>query len=398
MLGGQVPLQYSWSNNLGNTGTGQINDLAFPTTINNLPAGMYSITVTDLNTQLSATATVNLAAPPVLQVSATASLAYNGYAVRCANSSDGSFNATATGGTPPYQYAWSTGASGGTLNGLGAGSYALTVMDANGCTQQTTALLIAPPPLAFALSLAPADCGDTLIDATVTASGGVAPYTIALDGNILAGTMPAIGSGTHLIGVSDANGCSADSSIAVLLPPVPSISLPPDTSVVWGNPVHIEASTNLSSWASLVWQPLPDTACGDCLVQEWIPLRSEQISVTIADSFGCTAQAFIRITVEKVIELYVPNVFSPNQDGQNDIWQVSAGPSVTEIQEVQVFDRWGNLQYSWNNPIAPNSWPGWDGTTRGDKAEVGVYVYYIKVKLTDGSTEVIKGDVTLVER
>jgi hypothetical protein len=55
------------------------------------------------------------------------------------------------------------------------------------------------------------------------------------------------------------------------------------------------------------------------------------------------------------------------------------------------------LQYQWNNVIAPNAWPGWDGTTRGKQAQPGVYVYYFKLTLADGSEEVVKGDVTILE-
>lgn len=210
--------------------------------------------------------------------------------------------------------------------------------------------------------------------------------------------MPSLGSGTHVVTLSDANGCTSDSAVTLNLPPVPLIFLPPDTTVIWGHPVRIEATTNLGNWDLLSWQPLPDTSCADCLVQEWIPAQSQEITVTIQDTFGCTARAVIRVLVEKITELYVPNIFSPNNDGIHDLWQVNAGPSVTEIQEVRVYDRWGNLQYEWLNPTDPNSWPGWDGITRGKKAEVGVYVYYIKVKLTDGTTTVIEGDVTIVER
>jgi gliding motility-associated-like protein len=280
---------------------------------------------------------------------------------------------------------------------LGAGLYTLTMTDANGCTALASATLEAPPALNFALTLDLVDCGDTLVDASITASGGLSPYTILLDGNVLAGSMPSINAGLHTVQLLDANGCSVDSSVTVTLPPSPTISLPSDTTILLGNSLQIEATTNLSSWASVSWQPLPDSACANCLVQSWVPKDFQVITVTIVDTFGCSAQASIRVSVNKELALYVPNVFSPNNDGFNDVWTVNAGDSVVEITEVQVFDRWGNLQYAWDNSIAPNAWPGWDGTTRGKQAQVGVYVYYLKVKLLDGSEEVVKGDVTVME-
>jgi len=63
-----------------------------------------------------------------------------------------------------------------------------------------------------------------------------------------------------------------------------------------------------------------------------------------------------------------------------------------------IFDRWGDLLYRWTTPIPPNEWPGWNGTTaRGQKAAPGVYVYYMKLGLADGTEEVLKGDISIVE-
>ncbi|MBK8921482.1 MAG: gliding motility-associated C-terminal domain-containing protein [Saprospirales bacterium] len=396
ILNGQPPLQYSWAGSTGNLGAGPITNLGTPVVVNNLPAGNYSITVTNLNNQTSATATVSLLSPPVLVASVTVPTNFNGFSIRCYDTADGTADGSASGGTPPYQFAWNNGTTGSQLTGLAAGSYLLTVTDSNGCTALGTAALSAPPPLVFALALERTDCGDTLADATVFPSGGVAPYAVALDGNLISGTMPAIGAGMHTVTLSDSNGCSVDSALTLNLPPAPFISLPADTTVVLGHTIRITALTNLSTWSALTWQPLPDTACAGCLLQEWMPLQSQQITVTIVDAFGCSAQATILVGVSRVIELYVPNVFSPNEDGQNDLWNISAGPSVVELQEVQIFDRWGNLQYFWNSPLPPNQWPGWDGSTRGQKASPGVYTYYMEVKLADGRTEVVKGDVTVM--
>jgi len=395
---GQPPYQYAWVNNLGNTGSGQITALTPPTVVGNLVAGTYSITITNPTNGVTSTASATLTAPPALVAVATTPAAHNGYEISCANASDGSAAATASGGTPQYQFAWSNSVSGTALVGLSAGAYTLTATDANGCTATASATLNAPPPLVLNLELERGDCGDTLVDATVTATGGVGPYTLSVDGNLVPGTMPGLGAGTHVLAVTDANGCEADSSVTVVLPPLPAIVLPPDTTVVLGNSLSITAITNLGAWNNIVWQPLPDSTCPACLVQQWTPAGFQLITVTITDTFGCTASDQIRVGVEKKTELYVPNVFRPDHSGRNDTWTLNAGPSVLELREVAIFDRWGNQQYLWNNPLPPNQWPGWDGTARGGlKANPGVYVYYLKVLLADGTTEVISGDVTILE-
>ncbi|MCC6462110.1 MAG: gliding motility-associated C-terminal domain-containing protein, partial [Saprospiraceae bacterium] len=204
--------------------------------------------------------------------------------------------------------------------------------------------------------------------------------------------------GQYSITITDLNNQTKTVATVTLNPAtIPAISLPADTVIVQGHALRIEAVTNVSNWQSLVWTPLPDSACATCLVQEWTPLANTFLSVRVTDFAGCRAEASIRIFVKQVLELYVPNVFSPDEDGVNDIWLLNAGPSVPELQEVLVFDRWGDLHYQWRSALPPNGWPGWDGTARGQKATPGVYVYALKVKMADGEIVVVKGDLTLLK-
>jgi gliding motility-associated-like protein len=100
--------------------------------------------------------------------------------------------------------------------------------------------------------------------------------------------------------------------------------------------------------------------------------------------------------VEKRIDIYIPNVFSPNLDGFNDFWTLDAGTSVVALNSLQIFDRWGDMVYFWDSPIPVDEWPGWDGITRGDKVNPGVFVYYMEILLASGETVIKKGDVTVV--
>ena len=204
--------------------------------------------------------------------------------------------------------------------------------------------------------------------------------------------------GQYSITITDLSNQTTTVATATLQPAtIPEIHLPADTVIVQGHSLRIEAVTNVSNWQTLVWHPLPDSACASCLVQEWTPLKNTFLSVTVTDFAGCKAEASIRIFVKKLLELYVPNVFSPDDDGVNDIWLLNAGPSVPELEEVLIFDRWGDLHYQWRSALPPNEWPGWDGTVRGQKATPGVYVYALKVKMADGEILVVKGDLTLLK-
>ncbi len=393
---GLLPLTYTWSGPAGGSGSGQITALQTPATVSDLPAGSYAITLTDPN-GLSTTLSVVLTAPPALKATAVATSSFGGFSVRCSNSTEGAAKVLVLGGTSPYTYRWSSGGSAEEESGLSAGTYTVEVRDANGCSATANVTLSAPEPLVFSLNVGRADCGDTLVDISVQVKGGVSPYLLTLDGNAVSGPVPGLTAGTHTVGVRDANGCTANSTVTVALPPIPLISLPADTAVVMGTALRIEATTNITTWRQLVWTPLPDSSCPNCLVQSWTPQRTQRLSVKITDENGCSATAHTLVRVLRQIELYVPNAFRPQGTPENNLWRLSAGRSVVELREVAVFDRWGDLLYRWTTPISPNEWPGWDGTTRGQRAQPGVYVYYLRILLADNTEEVLKGDVTILD-
>jgi gliding motility-associated-like protein len=116
--------------------------------------------------------------------------------------------------------------------------------------------------------------------------------------------------------------------------------------------------------------------------------------VLVTNQYGCKALDKLRI---RVIEdcagrmVYVPNTFTPNGDGQNDVLKVF-GPGVASVKEFRVFNRWGQLVYETNTPNV-----GWDGTFNGAELNPGVYMYYMDVECINGERTIKKGDVTLLK-
>ncbi len=109
---------------------------------------------------------------------------------------------------------------------------------------------------------------------------------------------------------------------------------------------------------------------------------------SIAGCSGLTQQ--YRITVLPLNkDVFIPNVFSPNKDGKNDILYVY-GNYIDKV-DVRIFNQWGQQIAAINNKAQ-----GWDGTHKGNPQPVGVYVYTAKVLLTDGRTVELKGSITLV--
>jgi gliding motility-associated-like protein len=129
-------------------------------------------------------------------------------------------------------------------------------------------------------------------------------------------------------------------------------------------------------------------------ISEIAGLEPNDYFVTITDSMGCVASE--NATIMKSFELcedpsvFIPNIFSPNGDGENDVLYV-IGRNISQL-EFLIFNRWGEKVFESNNLET-----GWDGTHRGSPQNSGVYVYSIKATLRNGSIEELKGTITLVK-
>ncbi|KAF2507488.1 hypothetical protein E0W72_11460, partial [Flavobacterium arcticum] len=164
VVGGAAPYSYAWSP--GNP-TGQGTN-----TISELTVGTYSVTVTDAN-GCTNTVSATVQEPTVLVASGVAN-----NNVSCNGESDGSATASATGGTAPYTYLWSNAATTASITGVVAGTYGVTITDANGCTD-TASVTITEPAALVASGVVDANIscnGESDGAATVSATGGTAPY------------------------------------------------------------------------------------------------------------------------------------------------------------------------------------------------------------------------------
>lgn len=97
---------------------------------------------------------------------------------------------------------------------------------------------------------------------------------------------------------------------------------------------------------------------------------------------------------------YIPNAFTPNSDGVDDFFTIYGSDEIARIQSLQIFNRWGQLVFEKSN-FPPNvDHEGWNGTylKKNDNHDFGpqVFVYQAKIEYTDGSTETVSGDITLI--
>ena len=192
--GGTPPYSYSWSNGSNSP------------SISNLAAGSYGVTITDAN-GCTATGNASIIEASTLQVSLSTSGALCG--------DEGSISANASGGTPPYSYSWSNGASGSSISNLGSGTYSATVTDSNGCTATASATLIDAdvPTCSISITQEISSAGASDGAATVSGSGGQAPYSYAWSNGTTGSEATGLGSGTYTVTITDANACQSTCQI-----------------------------------------------------------------------------------------------------------------------------------------------------------------------------------------
>jgi len=118
--------------------------------------------------------------------------------------------------------------------------------------------------------------------------------------------------------------------------------------------------------------------------------------VTVSSIDNCTATDSVLIRILKVRDVYVPNAFSPNQDGFNDILFINAGPEVNNIQSFSIYSRWGEQVFLQEN-FAPNEIAnGWDGRIANELLDSGVFIWQAVIDFIDGETLIYTGDVALI--
>ena len=126
------------------------------------------------------------------------------------------------------------------------------------------------------------------------------------------------------------------------------------------------------------------------------PTNSTTVQFSAADEYGCPSIDIVEIRVSKDVTTYIPNVFTPDDENINNIFTIHPTAAVSQISEINIYDRWGELVFTDTNTGPVETFAGWDGRFNGVDAMAGVYVYIVTVDLIDGNQEVYTGDITLI--
>ncbi len=506
---GVAPYTYTWNPNIG-TGPG-------PFTVNPTTTTIYTVTITDANgVTASDTAKVEVNITPVAvasndttictggQVTLTASgasnyqwlggpatanytvsptanttytlFAYNGACldtetvvitvvqgpqvninpgqISCFGFADGTATAVVTGGTPPYNYIWSTtpAQTTATATGLAAGTYMLIVSDQK-CAIQKNVTLTEPPKLSLSVWGDSIICEGNKAKIQAAAQGGTKPLVLSWTNSLPNGTTQVVSPAqttTYIVTVTDSNKCVlskpftvqvqlqpviaftkadsgcvpvtaiftnlsqnasmytwrfGDGSVSDLISPIHTYSLPGwyDVTLVAKNNLCIDSITQkryihvfpyahakIITDQSVVSELNPEVlvsnfstgynTCellwGDGTTQViyanathiYAQPGTYYLTLMANNKYACNDTTQTTVVVEPETTFYIPQAFSPNDDGRNDLF-TAFGTNIHSF-EIHIFDRWGNKVYS-----GYDIQKGWDGTYKGKKAMEDIYVY-----------------------
>jgi gliding motility-associated-like protein len=279
---------------------------------------------------------------------------------------------------------------------LSADTYSIIIQDSSGCHDTLSVVIGASTvPVIDTIITQPETCGKSNGSLFISASGGAGSYQYSIDGNTfhIDNSFINLSAGHYDIQIIDEDGCSNVStaeltSLSDLK--IVSINIEPtlcgqrtgliNISIEGGiDPVTISLNDNPAQTE-----------------ETFSELTAGIYKAHVHDGAGCVLDTTLTIA-QTECPVYIPNIFSPNGDGINDVFQIqTADKNEIMITRFYIFDRWGNKVYErFNIPI--QSYTGWwDGTFKRFTMNPGAFAYYLEVQFENGTRETYKGSVTLI--
>lgn len=382
--GGSGTYTYSWS-------TTPIQTVPNAT---GLTVGNYTLLVTD-NVGCTITSTVSIAQSGLLTSSITST------STTICGGGVTTLTASPTGGSPAYTFLWSNGQTAQIASGLSAGTYSVLITDQNSCTTVSTITLTAAPIPQVVFSGNPLfGCEPLLV--TFTDSSLIAtPDNITSwlwsfgDGTTSSIQHPthSYTAGTYTVGltVTSNNGCTATLTIpnyiTVSAAPTACFTMVPNGVITLLNSTinFYDCSANATSWNWNFGDPYDLSGNNQSTLQNPIHIYSDtgyycvQLIVNNAMCADTTEKCFV---ITEDFSFYVPNTFTPNGDGKNEIFLPQGVGIETEGYELRIFDRWGDEIFFSNNITV-----GWNGKANGGQEIAQQDTYVWRIKLIDANNE-----------
>jgi gliding motility-associated-like protein len=192
--------------------------------------------------------------------------------------------------------------------------------------------------------------------------------------------------------------CFTDTAqVIVAVGQYPVVDIGRGSLVVAGTAVQLSPNITNGPISKYNWEPPTWLSCSDCATPVATINNNISYRLTVTNIYGCSGSDTIsyQVLCSKDDQVYIPNAFSPDGDGINDVFMVH-GKGVL-VDYFRVFNRWGQLVFDGGSNYQPNiPQYGWDGKINGKPATQDVYVYMVQVRCTAGGTFTYKGNVSLL--
>jgi gliding motility-associated-like protein len=236
--------------------------------------------------------------------------------------------------------------------------------------------------------------GVILIDGVV---GGTPPYLYALNSDVF--TMDEIYTnlipGSYSLIIQDNNGCESQTDIFVGAANALTLELGNDEMITLGDSIQFSVVTNMNI-DSIIWEFDESLSCLDCLEPYAQPINQTTYTLTLIDENGCQLSDQITVMVDKTRRVYIPNAFSPNDDGLNDLFMIYGGSGIKMVHSFNIYDRWGVNVFS-ETEFQPNDTENaWNGTFKGELLNPGIFAYFAEIEFSDGRRELFTGEILLI--
>jgi gliding motility-associated-like protein len=307
--------------------------------------------------------------------------------------------------TGAAQYTWSaapdiscTQCASPLINPVNNSSYVVTGVSGHGCVKSDTVNVRVRQP--FTMQVQP---GDTICageQVRLGASGADQyEWTVSAGLDNARSASPKASpdhTTTYTVVGRDNDHCFADTgNVQITVFPIPTVFAGQDTTVNTGAIVQLTAACS-KDVTSYTWTPSTNLSCANCASPRVEVKGTVTYRLTATNQGGCAASDDVTITsVCNGDNYFIPNTFSPNGDGMNDVFYVR-GKGINLVHSLRVFNRWGQTVFEKRDFNANDPNAGWDGKINGKIADMDVYVYIVELYCDNANIVPYKGNVALI--
>lgn len=233
----------------------------------------------------------------------------------------------------------------------------------------------------------------------INIEGGEGPYRYEINGSSYSDLADVfLSAGTYTLDIFDGFDCQVSKIIDIPEAQEFTVMIDSELDIRFGESKTLFFESNLTDndIISIEWSDDKGQLLGIDRELLFTGSETEYIYLNVVNLEGCTAEAQIKVNLSFEVDIFYPNVFSPNNDGNNDVFSLFNNGYPDLMDQLKVFDRSGELVYSSAQTQFNDSNSGWDGTFNGSECQPGVYVFIIEYTLMNGEHKTMSGTITLV--